>query len=204
MEVFLFPLGNVVFYPSTSKPLHIFEPRYVKMVRDALETGTPIAVGFVDEPHKEYSFESGVDLNFVRPVAGFGFPLILEERSDGSLLVFLQGQGKVRLGKVQNRSTPYIVCEAEQLEENHLMKSDLVKAFGTINKCLTRWIEAHIPSVENQQQLLRNIRTPEEVVGCYASYLIRDHDMQQVILESNDINDKVSLVYRLISCQEVV
>ena len=33
----LFPLPDLVFFPSTRLPLHIFEPRYRKMVSDALE-----------------------------------------------------------------------------------------------------------------------------------------------------------------------
>ncbi len=33
----LFPLPNTVFYPETFLPLHIFEPRYREMTRDALD-----------------------------------------------------------------------------------------------------------------------------------------------------------------------
>jgi len=33
----LFPLPDLVFFPSTRLPLHVFEPRYRKMVSDALE-----------------------------------------------------------------------------------------------------------------------------------------------------------------------
>jgi uncharacterized protein len=34
----LFPLPNLVFFPRTRLPLHIFEPRYRQMITDALET----------------------------------------------------------------------------------------------------------------------------------------------------------------------
>jgi len=34
----LFPLPDLVFFPNTRLPLHIFEPRYRQMVTDALET----------------------------------------------------------------------------------------------------------------------------------------------------------------------
>jgi Lon protease-like protein len=34
----LFPLPNLVFFPHTRLPLHIFEPRYRELVRDVLET----------------------------------------------------------------------------------------------------------------------------------------------------------------------
>ena len=33
----IFPLPNLVFFPGTRMPLHIFEPRYRKMIADALE-----------------------------------------------------------------------------------------------------------------------------------------------------------------------
>jgi len=34
----LFPLPDLVFFPNTRLPLHVFEPRYRKMVSDALES----------------------------------------------------------------------------------------------------------------------------------------------------------------------
>lgn len=40
----LFPLPNLVFFPSTRLPLHVFEPRYRQMVSDALDAGEPIGM----------------------------------------------------------------------------------------------------------------------------------------------------------------
>ena len=40
----IFPLPNVVLFPQVMLPLHIFEPRYRKMVRDA-ETQSPPLIG---------------------------------------------------------------------------------------------------------------------------------------------------------------
>src|SRR5687768_1924504 len=34
----LFPLPNVVFFPHTRLPLHVFEPRYRQMLHDVLES----------------------------------------------------------------------------------------------------------------------------------------------------------------------
>jgi Lon protease-like protein len=34
----LFPLPNIVFFPHTRLPLHVFEPRYRQMIKDALES----------------------------------------------------------------------------------------------------------------------------------------------------------------------
>jgi Lon protease-like protein len=40
----IFPLPNVVFFPQTRLPLHIFEPRYRQMVREAMETDERIGI----------------------------------------------------------------------------------------------------------------------------------------------------------------
>ncbi len=117
MEVFLFPLVNVTLFPRTTKPLNIFEPRYLTMIKDAVASKTPIAIGYIEDPSKVAPAVAGSPVPFVRDVAGYGFAQIVEERVNGTLLIFLQGQGKIRLGNVVNRGTPYIVCEGELIPE---------------------------------------------------------------------------------------
>ena len=118
MELYVFPLGNVLLYPSSAKPLNVFEPRYIQMMRDAVANEVNIALGFVDEPQREYTYQAGESLSFVRSVVGFGKPLIVDTKADGSIVVFLQGQGKAKLGKVLDHGKPYIVCESEVIPEN--------------------------------------------------------------------------------------
>lgn len=40
----LFPLPNIVFFPHTRLPLHVFEPRYRQMVKDVMETDQRIGI----------------------------------------------------------------------------------------------------------------------------------------------------------------
>ena len=44
MEVALFPIPDVVTFPGTVVPLHVFEPRYRQMVNDAVERNMMIGV----------------------------------------------------------------------------------------------------------------------------------------------------------------
>ncbi len=46
-ELPIFPLPNVVFFPRTVLPLHIFEPRYKQMVADALEGNRQIGMALL-------------------------------------------------------------------------------------------------------------------------------------------------------------
>ena len=50
----LFPLPNVVLLPKSTLPLQIFEPRYLAMVRDALEGERLIAMGLLKPGYEEY------------------------------------------------------------------------------------------------------------------------------------------------------
>ena len=50
MELLVFPLVNVTLFPKTTKPLNIFEPRYVQMVKDAIKHNKMIAVAHIKAP----------------------------------------------------------------------------------------------------------------------------------------------------------
>ncbi|XGC79531.1 LON peptidase substrate-binding domain-containing protein [Bdellovibrio bacteriovorus] len=203
MEVFLFPLVNVTLFPRTTKPLNVFEPRYLAMVREAVRSQTPIALGFIEDPSKVTAVQPGEKVPFVREIAGFGQAQIIEERVNGTLLVFLKGEGKLRLGKVLDKGHPYIVCEAEIIPEENELLPQMQTELDALFRSLYRWIETHIPDPTQRDILLRNLVEPEEIVGSFASYLVRDYDMQHMVLEFKDINEKVRFLYRLLESGEL-
>jgi len=49
----LFPLGWVVF-PEEILHLHIFEPRYIQLVNECLETGEPFGIPFFDQENSNF------------------------------------------------------------------------------------------------------------------------------------------------------
>ena len=40
----VFPLSNFIFFPKTSAPLNIFEPRYIQMINDSIKTNRLIGM----------------------------------------------------------------------------------------------------------------------------------------------------------------
>lgn len=72
MEVFVFPIMNVTLFPSTAKPLNVFEPRYVEMIKESVRTGTPVALVFVEDPIIGLSAMDGRSLDGTREIAGYG------------------------------------------------------------------------------------------------------------------------------------
>ena len=203
MEVFLFPLVNVSLFPRTTKPLNVFEPRYLEMVRAAADQKIPIAVGFIEDPSQVGPVKPGEMVGYVRPIAGYGFAQIVEERLNGTLLIFLQGTGKLRLGKVLDRGTPYMVLEAEVIEEKWNVSDQSKTQLEHLLKILTRWIDGHIPDAQQQEVFMRGLAGPAEIVGSFCSYLVRDYDLQQMALELNDINEKIQFLHRLTESNEL-
>lgn len=203
MEVLLLPLVNVTLFPRTTKPLNIFEPRYLDLIRYAVQTQTPIAIAFIEDATTLNSPVLGQVLPGVRPIAGYGQGQIVEERSNGTLLIFVQGQGKVRLGQVKDAQRGFLVCEAESIPENQVLLDSEKNKLNDLRQILTRWIHTHIPDPVQQELFLRNVSGPEEIVGAFSSYLVRDYDLQQMVLEFDDINEKVRFLFRLIESAEV-
>ncbi|MNK07859.1 ATP-dependent protease La (LON) domain protein [compost metagenome] len=203
MELFLFPLVNVTLFPRTTKPLNVFESRYLSMIKEAIATKTPIAVGYIEDPAAVSAVQPGEKVPFVREIAGYGYAQIIEERLNGTLLVFLQGQGKVRLGPVMESAAPYIVCQADIIPEVNVIAPESRGPLLALQKILTRWIHTHIPDPAQRDIFMGNLTQPEEIVGSFASYLIRDYDLQQMVLEYDDINQKVQYLHRLTESNEL-
>lgn len=193
------PLGQAVFFPGTSKPLNIVEARYIQMVNDSIHTGTPIAIGFVDEPEQAWTYFYGQPPKFIRSIVGYGQATVIEQKIDGSMVIFLHSQGKARLGNILDRETPYIVCEAEKIFEHLNLKPESVKRLVMIQKSLNQWLARHVPDPGQRNQFAQHMQAPLEIVGCYASFMVTDPDLQQLILETDDLNDKIDLIHRLMS-----
>jgi uncharacterized protein len=204
MRVYVLPVNQILLYPSSWRPLSLSEPRHKRMIEDAMATNTPIVLAPIEDDIKQHNLNYGESLNFVRQVVGFGRPQILEQRMDGSWLISIQGMGKVKLGNAIQTDKPYIVCEAEIINENLVLQEDRVQEFIRVQRILLNWMNTNIPDPQAREQLFSQLKTADEVIGCYANYVLNDQDCQQVLLEENDINTKVNILNRLICSGELL
>lgn len=204
MKLFVFPLGQVLLHPGTSKPLNIFEPRYLRMVQDSISEKIPIAVGFIEQPQGPYDAFKGQKLSYLRQVVGYGMPEVLEQRMDGSLMILLPGEGKAMLGEVADDSKPYIIVEATPIIEGQELAEENALSYLNLQKQLVRWIGEHVVDQSTREQFVQALKGPVEVVGAAVSFLVRDPDLQQMILETDDINDKIHIIIGVLSTGQSV
>ena len=94
----VFPLAGALLFPRAQLPLHIFEPRYRAMVRDAL-AGDRL-IGMVqprDQNDPPALFETGC-LGRIESV---------EELEDGRFNIVLEGLTRFRIARELETDTPY-------------------------------------------------------------------------------------------------
>lgn len=192
-EFYLFPLTNVNLFPSTTKPLQIFEERYIQMIQDAIAKKTAVAICFVPEGSQE-----------IRPIAGFGHPQIIESKPDGTLIIFINCIGKTLLD-LQNLKAvdPYIIAEGQLIEEIHDVDADSQRYFVKLSQVLVRWIKKHVPNQAQQEIFLRSLIGPREVVSAFAAYLVTDYDLQYEMIQIHSINEQIQFLYRLFESGEL-
>ena len=107
----LFPLPNAVLFPGVYLPLHIFEPRYREMVRDALDDDRIIGMTLL-KPGFEAEYEGRP------PIYATGCAGLIthaEPLPDGRFNIVLQGLERFRVMD-EDHSRPYRVARIEPLD----------------------------------------------------------------------------------------
>jgi Lon protease-like protein len=102
----IFPLPGAILYPGLQLPLHIFEPRYRALVKDALARDRRIAM------IQPQGSEDGAPLFSIGCVGKIGQVEALE---DGRFNLVLEGEARFRLLRELEAGTPFRQIEAELL-----------------------------------------------------------------------------------------
>src|SRR5262245_36057427 len=88
----IFPLPNVIFFPKTLLPLHIFEPRYCQMVQDTITTKQLIGMFLLEDGWQDNYYGNPP----VHPIGCAGEMIHTETLPDGKYDIVLRGLYRVR------------------------------------------------------------------------------------------------------------
>ena len=110
----LFPLPNIVFFPNTRLPLHIFEPRYRQMVKDALEGEQRIGLVLLRAGWQSDYFGAP-------PIHPVGTLAVIEQAvplDDGRYNIIVRGDARFRVLDEVSQA-PYRTARAMRQPEQH-------------------------------------------------------------------------------------
>jgi Lon protease-like protein len=100
----VFPLDGALLLPHASRPLNIFEPRYLNMIDDAMAAER--IIGMVQTAQTASALGS-LERPTLAPVGCAGRITAFSETGDGRYLITLTGVARFRLGEELPAFTPY-------------------------------------------------------------------------------------------------
>jgi uncharacterized protein len=197
MIVPIFPLPNVVLFPKTLLPLHIFEERYRAMVKSALGGDAMIAIVLLRE---DLSPEAP-DNPPVHDIACLGKIETYEELEGGRYNILVAGTRRIRL-LWEVESAPYRRAEVELLNDLRAEEpgQEFVIRRNRLIALFSRFAEL-VETGEKESRRLFSTLDFEALVNTIASALSFPARHKQLLLETDDILERCDTLIPLLQRQ---
>jgi len=185
-EVAVMTLPEISFFPQALLPLHIFEPRYRRMLKDVLVADRLFAVAGID-PHTSEAFEPP------HRIATVGIVRACQKNDNGTSNLLLQGLARVEILSI-TREEPYRTIRVRALasaqgaepDENLRLRTGLARLI-TLKQRLGGTIPADFA------RFLRTVEDPETFVDLAAFSLCESPQLKQKLLETLDVHQRLHL-----------
>ncbi len=195
-KVRLFPLAELVLYPHIMQPLNIFEPRYVEMLNEALDSDGLIAMSV---PAGQASAEKRVsgqqsllpaEQPALLPYACLGKIVTHQRQADGNYSVLLLGVKRVRIEQELSSPRAFRQAEVRLLEDFCLNENDADRA--ELQAALTQQLQECLPeaqAVPPEMAEMLSADIPLSVLTDLVSFAMPlEHATKCELLSENDID----------------
>ena len=186
-------LPNLSFFPQALLPLHIFEPRYRRMLADVLLTNRIFAVACLDE-----SAEAPRDQ--VEPphrVACIGLVRACQENNNGTSNLLLQGLCRVAIDTILGEE-PYRRIRIRALaSEPGADPGENARLRVELSRIIRLKLKLSPGTAAGMTELLKSIKDPEIFADIAAFNLCDDAPVKQKLLETLDVNRRLALLLKV-------
>ncbi len=195
MIVPIFPLPNVVLFPKTAIPLHIFEERYRTMVKAALAGNGKIAIVLLRRGSQLSARPAVFDIACLGKIETY------KELEDGKYNILLAGVQRVRLlQEIEN--SPYRLAEVEPVRELKLddQAPEMVRRRNHLDALFIRFNELMTAGRRRSKPVVSQLDF-EALVNTVATTLNVPPESKQVLLEANDVAVRCDMLVPLVQQQ---
>jgi ATP-dependent Lon protease len=177
----LFPL-QVVLFPGSSLPLHIFEERYRILVAESLEGRREFGINLLAE---ERIAEIGCTAVVKR---------VVQRYDDGRLDIVVEGKRRYRLHRYDHDKAPYLVGWVEFLPASGEMpdRTLLADTIVLYNKLVSMVYRGKV------KELARHLHS-DDVSFLLAQKAGMDLTQRQLLLETENENERLRLLHQYLS-----
>lgn len=200
-EIPVMILPNMTLFPQAMLPLYIFEPRYRRMLADALESNRMFAMA-MQKPGSKSGTAS--------PVAGLGIIRVSVAHRDGTSHLILQGVARVELAEAV-RYRPYRVHRVRHLPSPPCDTVTVDALLVKVRELLAERIELGLPfpfpvlatpmkepkqtppqiSPKEILGFLEAIRDPAQAADLVSCATLPDGAERQAIMEAVDVETRL-------------
>jgi Lon protease-like protein len=182
----IFPLPDIVLFPHTLLPLHIFEPRYRAMTADCLARDRRLVV---------VGLKAGYEPDYygrppVHAVAGAGRIIQCERLASGRFNMILRGEGRVRLARELPTDTLYRVVEAHELPEEGADDPEVPGLADLVKRTCQHILQA-VKRATAEMDVLTEAGDPAVLADQVASALIPTPAVRQALLEETNVERRL-------------
>ena len=192
-DVPVFPLPSVVLFPGGLLPLHVFEPRYVAMVRHALATHRRIVVAPIVLGHADANGNPPI-----ADVAGLGVIVDHTDLPDGRINLVLRGEARVRVRELAY-VPPFRRVSATVLpDEGELPDESDVMALAAVASTFANEVRLQNPSFDFS---VPAVLPRDRAADILAHYLVVDPIVRQGLLETRSTRERLEKTMKALLAQ---
>jgi Lon protease-like protein len=194
LRIPVFPLAGALLFPRAQLPLHIFEPRYRAMVRDALATNQ--LIGMI-QPRGPGEPPPLFDVGCIGRIAD------AEELDDGRFNIVLEGLGRFRIAREAEVDTLYRQVDAERGGFDDSAEPD---PLGLAQRAeLEREARRYADALGYAVDWEAVTRLDDEMlVNAIAQVAPLDVGSKQALLEATDMAERCDLLVQFMQFQRMV
>jgi Lon protease-like protein len=186
----VFPLPAVQMFPGALLPLHVFEPRYRALVRDAVAGARLIALPIL-VPGFEADYEGRPPL---RPICGLGELIAHEPLADGRSNILMRGLARVRITEELPPDFPYRLARVAPLDDLCPDGFDDAAARESLMSLVERVALGFNAGGDTLRKLAREHKSTGALADVLAASLVSTPADRQEILETLDVSLRASLI----------
>ena len=172
----LFPLGNMVFFPNTVIPLHIFEERYKQMIEDSVSSHNLICMTLMDDDEKDDNIS-------ISKVGCIGRIISNEEADEGRKNIILYGISRIQINEIIY-SKPYRqakigIIKSQTTEDSEPLFKRITDLVGEWNLLLDDYNDNYKIKVDSSSSL-------SKLTDSLSSIIVSSSSERQYLLEELD------------------
>ena len=186
-------LPDCTLFPHGGLPLYIFEPRYRKMLDEALEGDCFFAVA------RLLGEEEGNPENYVSPVGTIGLVRASREQKDGTSQLLVHGVMRVRFTEWHDeRDYPY--ASIEPVISVFFQETQAKAAMKTLRGAVEDAVRSLSEEVQNGVfALLDRADDPGLMTDIISQQFIHEADLRQSLLEMNSVGDRIPVICKYLA-----